>query len=314
MKILSLWFLVVASCVFWGCAAPIPEREYTSPRSQEEIDRDKNEVEARIARERERWLKKKEIKARVTQELENKDKPLTWGEIIQNGTRADLRKYLAKHPDTEHKSEILVMLKVLDWAVLKEFGDSDDFREYLATHPKTEHKTEILAQLEVLRDEEFINACKEGRIEMVQRLIGEITVQDVKSEGLMMAVYGALHNSQNKFSFKSGGLVLSPPERTFSVSRDIYVTLIEFLKKSGADPNKYRYKNFDSDRVKKFLYNKKLREFSENEQGGTMTTLMTIGDGPAEQVNLTTDQKQGLSIFDVSKIEQAEDIIRLLSE
>ena len=161
---------------------------------------------------------------------------------------------------------------------------------------------------------DLVSAARNGDVSAVNTLLtdtGDAAV-DTKSRALMMAVWGALHTSSStSFNFRNGQLQqFETIERTSSVPRDTYLDIIRLLHEAGAESSLFKFRDFDSVAVKKYLSDREKVEALRS--SGAFSSITAIGGESNTTVDLVPGSEEGLSIREVAEIEGADDVIRNL--
>ena len=73
-----------------------------------------------------------------------------WNNIIKINTREAYQQYLAAHPNTPHKKEIMVKLDELDWQKTIVSNTEKAYLDYLTNHPNGIHKHEAEEKLKTI--------------------------------------------------------------------------------------------------------------------------------------------------------------------
>ncbi len=73
-----------------------------------------------------------------------------WNNIIKINTREAYQQYLAAHPNTPHKKEIMVKLDELDWQKTIVSNTEKAYLDYLTNHPNGIHKHEAEEKLKMI--------------------------------------------------------------------------------------------------------------------------------------------------------------------
>ncbi len=88
------------------------------------------------------------INARL-EELKQQDNE--WTNAVVNGSKTALQDYLSKHPDTDHKIEILHKIDSIDWADANNKNTAEALQAYLDAHGEGEHVDEAQTALKALK-------------------------------------------------------------------------------------------------------------------------------------------------------------------
>lgn len=88
------------------------------------------------------------ITARL-EELKQQDKE--WTNAVVNGSKTALQDYLSKHPDTDHKPEIMHKIDSIDWADANNKNTAEALQAYLDAHGEGEHVDEAQTALKALK-------------------------------------------------------------------------------------------------------------------------------------------------------------------
>ncbi len=88
------------------------------------------------------------INARL-EELKQQDKE--WTNAVVNGSKTALQDYLSKHPDTDHKTEIMHKIDSIDWADANNKNTAEALQAYLDAHGEGEHVDEAQTALKALK-------------------------------------------------------------------------------------------------------------------------------------------------------------------
>ena len=88
------------------------------------------------------------INARL-EELKQQDND--WTNAVVSGSKAALQDYLSKHPDTDHKTEIMHKIDSIDWADANNKNTAEALQAYLDAHDEGEHVDEAQTALKALK-------------------------------------------------------------------------------------------------------------------------------------------------------------------
>ncbi len=74
-----------------------------------------------------------------------------WTNVVVSGSKAALQDFLAKHPDTDHKNEIMHKIDSIDWADASKKNTLEALQTYLDTHEEGEHFDDAQTALKALK-------------------------------------------------------------------------------------------------------------------------------------------------------------------
>lgn len=236
---------------------------------------------------------------------------LRWEATQNSNTIEAYQEFLQSYAQSEHSGEIRAKLEALHWTRATESDTKASYNSFLSSYPLSKNRDAAVACLSILEREAFERSAKAGRLESVKNNINAATA-DQKSRALMMALWGALHTTpmaQLKLDERGGIQKLDfYSKRTASVGRAVYVDILRLLIDSGADPEMYEYRHFDSVATKEHLLEKRLKESLTEDGIGYATTTL----GSNSEVELVR-AGAGESARWVAEIEGADDILALLS-
>ncbi len=219
--------------------------------------------------------------------------------------RRQLSSFIEEYPDSEWNDEAYTRIELLDFFSALEKDTKASVEGFLKAYPKSRFEKTANELLIEFEKHKFIRAVRKAELEKV-RLLVKNESKESKSRALMHAVWGAL-NTYFDASYDAYGNFQNKSLRSSKVPRESYIRVINLLLSNGADPERYKFRNFGSVEVR--LYEQ--RHTAKSYGGGEETYTLT---SEKAKIDLVPFKSEGLSIRQVAVIHEAVDILKLLKE